>query len=326
LSDSLHARQKPELDRVALPLSRRSSSDRYAAEAERGACAFAQQQSSAPTGPDARFAMIAGTRAHVDDVAARGAEQSPTGSYGGQCYVFMSNVVYKASGDRSRIEGSHTYYGAYQRAGATLQTDASARPGDIIQVYDRYNDDEYIPGMHTAIITANLGHGEFDVIDANWGYTQQVNRHELDPWTQLADSNSALRVAIWRVGQVSTTATTPAPTGLPLRSTHTPSPTPTPGGTVPPPPLTPPTFHVYGVPSGQSLLVRPGPGTGYSYVAQLYNGDAVELFCQTTGTLVEGRSDIWDEIGPNRYVSDYYIDTPGVGVFQPGVPRCSALG
>lgn len=74
------------------------------------------------------------------------------------------------------------------------------------------------------------------------------------------------------------------------------------------------------------MLVRPGPGTGYSYVAQLYNGDAVELFCQTTGTLVEGRSGIWDEIGPNRYVSDYYIDTPGVGVFQPGVPRCSALG
>lgn len=55
--------------------------------------------------------------------------------------------------------------------------------------------------MHTAIITAKLGHGEFDVIDSNWGYTQQVNRHELDPWTQLADSNSALRVAIWRVGQ-----------------------------------------------------------------------------------------------------------------------------
>jgi hypothetical protein len=37
--------------------------------------------------------MIAITWAHVDDVAARGAEQSPTGAYGGQCYVFMSNVV-----------------------------------------------------------------------------------------------------------------------------------------------------------------------------------------------------------------------------------------
>jgi hypothetical protein len=86
------------------------------------------------------------------------AEQSATGSYGGQCYVFMSNVVYKASGDWIRIDGSHAYYGAYQRAGATLQTDASARPGDIIQVYDRYNDGEYIPRMHTAIITANLGH------------------------------------------------------------------------------------------------------------------------------------------------------------------------
>ena len=58
-----------------------------------GATASAQQQSSAPTGPAARFVMIAITWAHVDDVAARGAEQSPTGAYGGQCYVFMSNVV-----------------------------------------------------------------------------------------------------------------------------------------------------------------------------------------------------------------------------------------
>ena len=98
------------------------------------------------------------------------------------------------------------------------------------------------------------------------------------------------------------------------------------GASVPPPPLTPPTFYVYGVPRGQSLLVRTGPGTGYSHVSRLYNGDAVELFCQTTGTLVEGKSDIWDEIGPSRYVSDYYVYTPGVGVFDSGVPRCSALG
>jgi hypothetical protein len=258
------------------------------------------------------------------------AERSANGSYGGQCYVFVSNTVWTASGHRIRIEGSHTYYGAYQRAGAKLETTASAQPGDIIQLYDRYNDDTYISGMHTAIITANLGGGHFNVIDSNWGFSERVHRHELDPYTQLASLDRALRVAIWRVGQVATVTPTPTPAPPPAPTPPGPGPTPVPGP-IPTPTPTPspnpgPTYHVYGVPSGQSLLVRSGPGTGYAYSPRLYNSEAVQIECQTTGTMVAGTSDVWDLIGPGEWVTDYYIDTPDVGRFSPGLADCSSLG
>jgi hypothetical protein len=259
------------------------------------------------------------------------AERSATGSYGGQCYVFVSDSVWTASNHRIRIEGYHTYYGVYKQLGGRLETSASAQPGDIIQVYDRFNDTEYVSGMHTAIITANLGNGHFNVIDSNWGWNERVHRHELDPYTQLAAGNSALRVAIWRMGQVSSTPTptpTPTPQPKPVPPVPTPpgpGPTPRPGpGPVPPPaPQPAPTYHVYGVPSGQTLLVRSGPGTNYSYSRRLSNGTPVQITCQTTGSTVAGVTNIWDEIGPGQFVTDYYIDTPDVGRFSPGLPTCA---
>jgi hypothetical protein len=256
------------------------------------------------------------------------AQQYRTGAYGGQCYVFVSNVLFKASGGRIRLEGAHTYYGAYARLGGRLQTVASAQPGDIIQIYDPANDDAYYDGMHDAIITANRGGGNFNVIDSNWGYTEQVNHHELNPWNLIA-GRRWLRVAIWRMGQTAAIkpATPGAPSvsslqsssGLPIQLRTTSSrPTLPQTGTQ----GSPQVHHVYGLPSGQTLLVRTGPGTSFPYVARLANGTAVTVTCQADGSEVANTTAIWDRVGPGEWVTDYYIDTTGVGVFTPGLPIC----
>jgi hypothetical protein len=80
---------------------------------------------------------------------------------------------------------------------------------------------------------------------------------------------------------------------------------------------------VYGVPAGQSLLERTGPGTSYSYLGtRLYNGAAVQILCQYAGSLVAGTTAIWDFVEPGVWVTDYYINTPEVGVFTPGIAHC----
>jgi hypothetical protein len=44
--------------------------------------------------------------------------------------------------------------------------------------------------------------------------------------------------------------------------------------------------------------------------------------CLAKGSLVAGHSAIWDQIRTGRWVSDYYLDTPGVGTFSSAVTTC----
>jgi hypothetical protein len=76
--------------------------------------------------------------------------------------------------------------------------------------------------------------------------------------------------------------------------------------------------------AGDPLNVRSGPGTGYSVVGTVADGARVTVSCQTTGTTVTGTygtSNIWDEIGTGRFISDTYVYT-GYDGYIPGVPRC----
>ena len=76
--------------------------------------------------------------------------------------------------------------------------------------------------------------------------------------------------------------------------------------------------------AGANLNVRSGPGTGYSIVGSVADGQRVTIYCQTTGTTVTGTygtSSIWDRIGSGQYVADAYVFT-GYDGFIPGVPRC----
>ncbi|WDZ83650.1 SH3 domain-containing protein [Micromonospora cathayae] len=72
-------------------------------------------------------------------------------------------------------------------------------------------------------------------------------------------------------------------------------------------------------PSG--LTVRSGPGTGYSAVGTLANGQKVEVDCWGYGTSVNGYN-IWSRLyspAGQRWVSDYYLTT---GRVQDYVPKC----
>jgi peptidase M23-like protein len=76
--------------------------------------------------------------------------------------------------------------------------------------------------------------------------------------------------------------------------------------------------------AGSPLTVRSGPGTGYSSVGTVADGQTVRIACQTSGTTVTGTygtSSIWDRIGSGRYIADAYVYTGHDG-YVPGVPRC----
>jgi len=97
-----------------------------------------------------------------------------------------------------------------------------------------------------------------------------------------------------------------------------------PAPTVPPTQKAPPnsasaTYQVYGTGSN-GLFERTGPGT-YSEAGWLPNGANVQISCQTTGSSVNG-SDIWDLLTDGYYVADYYINTPDVGHYSPGIAQC----
>lgn len=244
----------------------------------------------------------------IVDVAFSHAEGSP----GGSCYFFVNRVLAQASGGRVHIGGPHTYFGAYAREGGVQVSAADAQPGDIIQISVPSDDINFYNGMHTAIVVHNLGGGTFDVVDSNWGLDERVHHHVLTP-SRAARGNES--VQYWRMGQV---GTPPAP-ALPAPGPSATAPAPAPP-TAPPAPAA--SLHVYGLPSGNRLLIRTGPGMQYPAVGSLGNGDPVNIECQTRGGMVM-ISTIWDEIQPGKFVSDYFVNTPGVGVFTPGLDQCN---
>lgn len=66
-----------------------------------------------------------------------------------------------------------------------------------------------------------------------------------------------------------------------------------------------------------------GPSTSSAVVGSLPNGSPVVVMCQTKGSSVNG-SAIWDLIDPGKYIADWYVSTPEVGQFTPGIPACTS--
>jgi uncharacterized protein YraI len=76
----------------------------------------------------------------------------------------------------------------------------------------------------------------------------------------------------------------------------------------------------YPVAPGVRLKVRSGPGTKYAVVSILPEGASVTIFCQKAGETISGyygTTNIWDNIGTNRYVSDAYVKTGSDGYVAP---------
>jgi LasA protease len=88
--------------------------------------------------------------------------------------------------------------------------------------------------------------------------------------------------------------------------------------------------HVYGTCADGACGLKERAGPGYSAYAQtgsLTEGAEVDIVCQTHGELVTPNhgtaSTVWDKLANGAYVTDVYVDTPGVGgAFSPPIPQC----
>lgn len=138
-----------------------------------------------------------------------------------------------------------------------------------------------------------------------------------DVWDQLSDGSY---VADYYVD-------TPGTLG------HFSPPIPTCVGPNPQPDLEPPpgsTYQVTGTCADNACALneRSGPGyTAFPIVGTLAEGASVTIVCQTSGESV-GTSQtyftvVWDKLTDGRFVSDYYVDTPGSATgFTDSIPRC----
>lgn len=129
------------------------------------------------------------------------------GTHAGQCWTFMQQVVLEATGRRV---GTNYRLGFFE-AGAVEVTAAEAQEGDIIQIANDANTLPWAsyPGLHTAIITRNLGGGRFDAIDSNQNWDEMVRlRPNYDPYGAAA--RYGLQVHIYRIPLGGAAPTAPA--------------------------------------------------------------------------------------------------------------------
>lgn len=75
-----------------------------------------------------------------------------------------------------------------------------------------------------------------------------------------------------------------------------------------------------------ALATWSGPGTSSKQIGAVDEGRQVDVTCQAVGEVVTGAngraSDIWDQLSDGAFVTDFYIDTPGVGTLSPPIPSC----
>ena len=82
-----------------------------------------------------------------------------------------------------------------------------------------------------------------------------------------------------------------------------------------------PAGAVTGYRTTATMNVRSGPGTGYSVVGSVSSGTGLDIQCQIkSGSSVNG-SDVWNKLGPGRYVSDYYTNTPVFNGYTSNIPH-----
>lgn len=117
-------------------------------------------------------------------------------TWGGQCWTWMQQVVFQATGRKI----GYDYRQGFFEAGAYEVSAEEARNGDIIQVAKDSDTSPWAsyPGLHTGIILKNLGGGRFDVIDSNQNWDEWVRlRPNYSPYDRAAQYG--LQVHIYRI-------------------------------------------------------------------------------------------------------------------------------
>ena len=120
----------------------------------------------------------------------------------------------------------------------------------------------------------------------------------------------------------------PGPTPQP---TPAPSPTPVPAPVPSPGPAPSPEVFVHHVTGtcrdgACGLTLRAGPGySGYAALGSFPEGSEADVTCQAMGQTVSNgyyASGVWDKLASGAWVSDFYLDTPNIGIFSPPIPQC----
>lgn len=75
------------------------------------------------------------------------------------------------------------------------------------------------------------------------------------------------------------------------------------------------------------LNERSGPSSSSALVGHLANGASVYIACQIAGVAYStlggspSSDTIWDQLTSGAYVADYWMSTPAVGTYSPGIPH-----
>jgi len=79
-------------------------------------------------------------------------------------------------------------------------------------------------------------------------------------------------------------------------------------------------YRVYHT-GGVGLSVRSGPTTSSARIGTVPEGASISIHCQTYGDNING-STIWDQLSSGGFVTDWYVNTPSIGAFSPGIGQC----
>ncbi|MDZ7727221.1 MAG: SH3 domain-containing protein [Dehalococcoidia bacterium] len=108
------------------------------------------------------------------------------GTYGGQCYTFVQDVVRDVTGRHIGMG----YRQGFLSAGGIEIDPANARAGDVLQIANPNDTGSYYPGMHTVIVIENLGNRTYKVVDSNWQWNERVAVHNWHRASAPATSSS----------------------------------------------------------------------------------------------------------------------------------------
>lgn len=200
---------------------------------------------------------------------------SYVGQHGGQCFVFVRQVIAEATG----ISMGFGYHQGFLEGGAVEVPLSEARRGDVIQIADPNNNGPGVdyPGLHTVIVVNRNDDGTFGVVDSNAQWDEMVrSRDGYDPAASAARyPNLAARA--YRFSHIEPGTQFSVASATPLQSTSV---------------ITPGDQARVATDTGGCLNLRPEPTTSVDRLRCLANG----LFLTVLDGTAEADGYVWRQV------------------------------